>query len=202
MTKMSIFDIQGDFRSLRDSIMEAGGECDDHKYEVLKAIKLTAEEKLTQCYFVIQQWAAEAKVAKEAEEVAKSHKKRRESSIENMEKRMIALALELGLEKLDTPHLRFNIQEGKYSLEVQDVGLLPVDFVTAEMKEVVTVDNAALKAHLESLRKSTETLFRKLNPEFNEAEIQEMVTEEMNKFPGAVINKGLPFIKFLKPKGE
>ena len=173
-TKQSVFDIQSDFRSFRDFIMDKEGECSDEQYEILKAIKLTGEEKFTQMYFVIQQWEAEAQVAKDAETVAANHRKRRENSIKSLKARMVSLATELGIHKLDNPHCRMTVCPGKESLEILNLDELPADLIDVEVKEILTPKaDTILK-----LLKAKQTV------------------------PGAQIHTGDPFLKFFKTKGE
>lgn len=173
-TKQSIFDIQEDFRTFRDSILEKEGVIGDEQYETLKAMKLTAEEKLTQCYFVLCQWEAEASVAKDAIAVATSHKNRRENSIKALKSKMVSLAQEIGMTKLDTPHVRMAVCAGKTTLNIPDVEMLPGDLI----ESVVT----------ESLKPKTEEIEKLLNAG--------------KEVPGAAWKTGDAYLRFTKAKGE
>lgn len=174
-TRQSIFEIAGDFRTIRESIMEAGGECSDGIFAALKAVRMTGEEKLTQCYFVMQQWEVEVIAAKEARDLAESHMKRRQKSIESMKARMIDLATELDMKKLDSPHCRFSVCDGKTTLKI-DINALPVELI--ETVVVTTTTDKPKTAEIEKLLKAGEVV------------------------DGAKFETGNPYLRFLKPKGD
>ena len=173
-TRQSVFEIGQDFRTIREAILSAGGECPDEVFNSLKAIRMTAEEKLTQCYFVLKQWEVEILAAKEAADLATNHMRRRQKSIDTMKERMVQLATELEVKKLDTPHCRFSIVDGRTTLNITDLDKLP-----AELVEVVITETAKPKKdEIEKLMKAGT-----------------IVT-------GAEWKTGDPYIRFTKPKGD
>ncbi len=201
-TRMSVFEIRTEYREIRDKLLENPTLPDAQNF--LKAIQQSGEEKLQQLYFVIQQLEVEASAGKEAINVAKNHVERRENSVKKVKQMMIELACELNLKKLDTPHCRFNIMDGRTTLDVPDIDQVDSDYVLTTMVEQKTLDKKKLEQDLSALDAKRLPLQKKLQElppgDPGRSEVEKQLASL--KIEGAGWKTGDPFIKFLKAKGD
>lgn len=134
---LSAIEIATELRAITDSIIEAGGECNDETFAQLQAWQAQLEVKAENIGLVKERIEAEIEYFKRIEEAAKARRKARENTIDRLRK-YLAGAMQLANTKSIKRNdglFSISLVDGRESVEIDDQNKIPMDL--CEIIEVV-----------------------------------------------------------------
>lgn len=146
----SAMNIAQEIRAVVDSIIEAGGECNDDTLAALQTWNAALEVKAENIAFVKIKLEKEAEYFQAVEDAAKARRKARESALERIKNylRDCMIAADVKSIKKGDGLFSFSLVEGRIKTVVADETLLPYEFT--DIVEVIKPKSAAIKAALEA----------------------------------------------------
>jgi len=147
---MSAIEIAGELRAITDSIIEAGGECNDETFAQLQNWQAALEVKAENIGLVKERIEAEIEYFKRIEEAARARRKARENTIDRLRKYLAVAMQAANTKSIKRNDGLFSISlvDGRESVQIDDINKLPMDL--CEIVEVVKPRADAIKERLTS----------------------------------------------------
>jgi hypothetical protein len=147
---LTAIEIAKELRNITDSIIEAGGECDDQTFAALKTWEASLEVKAENLCLVKSRLEADQAYYKQVEEAAKSRRKTAERTWDNLKKYLAHVMKESGTTKIKKNDGLFTLSltSGRPSVVIDRQEALPMDLV--EVVEVYKPKTDSIMAKLKA----------------------------------------------------
>lgn len=134
---LSAIEIATELRAITDSIIEAGGECNDETFAQLQAWQAQLEVKAENIGLVKERIEAEIEYFKRIEEAAKARRKARENTIDRLRKYLAGAMQMANIKSIKRNDGLFSISlvDGREAVEIDDQNKIPMDL--CEIVEVI-----------------------------------------------------------------
>lgn len=143
--KLSLYQIEKDYITLAEQLIEAGGEVTDELSEALAINQQNLETKGTNYGFIVKQMESEVDIIDGEIARLTALKKSRNKSIDRL-KETLSQAMELyGIEEIKSPVLKINFRKSE-SVEIENEALLPEIYMVEKITK--QADKAMIKEAL------------------------------------------------------
>lgn len=134
---LSAIEIATELRTITDSIIEAGGECNDETLAQLQNWQAQLEVKAENIGLVKERIEAEIEYFKRIEEAARARRKARENTIDRLRKYLAGAMQLANIKSIKRNDGLFSISlvDGRESVEIDDQNKIPMDL--CEIVEVI-----------------------------------------------------------------
>lgn len=140
--KLSLYNIELEYLTIRDQLIENGGELTPEIEASLVINEQNLTTKGTNYGFVIKDLEAEISVIDSEIERLKKLKESRNNAIERLENNIKTAMTIYGLEEIKSPVLKINFRNSE-SVEVVNIDLLDKEYTTT--KTTISADKAKIK---------------------------------------------------------